>query len=96
MAPPCSFNLTMSVPAATLSRGPRLLLLCTYGLVAVAFPITIWQLAVNHAEKHSVAWFIGGLFVLAATLMSIHDSTGSLAAGACARGSAFCTVLVWS
>jgi Organic solute transporter Ostalpha len=36
------------------------------------------ELAVNHAERHSLAWAIGGLFMLLAVFTSFHDIAAHL------------------
>jgi hypothetical protein len=36
------------------------------------------ELIVNHAERHSLAWAIGGLFMLLAVFTSFHDIAAHL------------------
>ena len=42
----------------------------------------VWQLVDQRAQEHEVAWFVGGLFVLVAVPMSVHDgATAAVALG---------------
>lgn len=41
--------------------------------VAVLIPILIWQLVTQNADRHTVAWFVGGLFTAMAVILSAHD-----------------------
>jgi hypothetical protein len=43
--------------------------------ILVFLPLLIWQLVVIKAERHIIAWFIGGLFMTMAVVLSVHDGT---------------------
>ena len=39
----------------------------------VVLPIMLWQLISLGAERHMVAWFVGGLFAVTAAAISVLD-----------------------
>lgn len=50
------------------------LTVCSQSLF-VALPLMLWQLVNAGAERHIVAWFVGGLFAIIATTISVLDIT---------------------
>ena len=43
--------------------------------VLVVLPLLIWQLVDHKASRHIIAWFVGGLFMIMAVVVSLHDGT---------------------
>lgn len=56
----------------------RLTLAAAVSQVLTLAPFLTVELALHHAEKHVLAWFIGGLFTLVATTMSFQDIAGHI------------------
>lgn len=39
----------------------------------IALPVMIWQLMAHQAERHEIAWFVAGVFVIFAIPISVGE-----------------------
>eukprot|EP01138_Halocafeteria_seosinensis_P007321 gb/GECG01007485.1/.p1 GENE.gb/GECG01007485.1/~~gb/GECG01007485.1/.p1 ORF type:complete len:423 (+),score=23.40 gb/GECG01007485.1/:1-1269(+) len=63
-------------PSRSAYNWSKGLLGATLVVVAGILPVIIWQLVKLHAERHVIAWFIGGVCVCIAVPISVHDMVG--------------------
>lgn len=63
-------------PSRSAYNWAKVLLGVTLVLVTLTIPLIIWQLIEYHAEKHIIAWFVGGICVCIAVPLAVHDMVG--------------------
>ncbi len=80
----CDETLTLTSPApasrecgctySCMQWAARAIFVLVLMLILSAAGVIIWQIVVQHAENHIVAWFVGGIFTLLSVVRDIYSN----------------------